>query len=202
MPADYARLLTELKERISSERLRVTLAANAAMILLYWDIGRAILQRQQSEGWGAKVIDRLSVDLSDAFPDMQGLLPRNLKYMRKFAETWPDKTIVQASLAQITWYHNLALLEKLDTPNERLWYAAQTVENGWSRNVLVMQIESNLHQRRGRAVTNFKTVMPPADSDMVAQVLKIHTCSIFLARLIPCTSAKSNKRSSIISNDF
>src|SRR5208337_2340601 len=84
MPADYVRLLAELKERITSERLRVTLAANAAMILLYWDIGQVILQRQQSEGWGAKVIDRLSVDLSEAFPDMQGLSPRNLKYMRKF----------------------------------------------------------------------------------------------------------------------
>ncbi|HQC19970.1 MAG TPA: PDDEXK nuclease domain-containing protein [Smithella sp.] len=172
MPADYGRLLTELKERITSERLRVTFAANAAMTLLYWDIGQAILHRQKHEGWGAKVIDRLSADLCEAFPDMHGLSPRNLKYMRKFAESWPDKTIVQASLAQITWYHNLALLEKLDTPDERLWYAAQTVENGWSRNILVMQIENSLHRRRGKAVTNFKTVMPPADSDMAAQAFK------------------------------
>jgi predicted nuclease of restriction endonuclease-like (RecB) superfamily len=115
LPSDYPSLLQDLKRRIETERLRVTLAANAAMVLLYWDIGRAILQRQEREGWGAKVIDRLSVDLRDAFPDMQGLSPRNLKYMRAFAEAWPDQAIVQATLAQITWYHNLALLEKLKT---------------------------------------------------------------------------------------
>jgi predicted nuclease of restriction endonuclease-like (RecB) superfamily len=124
LPADYQDLLQDLKQRIRRERLRVTLAANAAMVLLYWDIGRSILQRQKREGWGAKVIDRLSADLRDAFPDMQGLSPRNLKYMRAFAEAWPDRVIVQAPLAQITWYHNLALLEKLKTPYDRLWYAA------------------------------------------------------------------------------
>jgi predicted nuclease of restriction endonuclease-like (RecB) superfamily len=172
MPANYVSLLAELKERITSERLRVTFAANAAMILLYWDIGQAILHRQKREGWGAKVIDRLSVDLHKIFPDMQGLSPRNLKYMRKFAEVWPDRTIVQASLAQITWYHNLALLEKSDSRQERLWYAAQAAENGWSRNILVLQIENKLYQRRGKAVTNFKAELPPADSDMAAQVFK------------------------------
>lgn len=172
MPVDYKNLLAELKERITSERLRVTFAANAAMILLYWDIGQTILRRQKREGWGAKVIDRLSADLRKAFPNMHGLSPRNLKYMRKFAKAWPDKTIVQASLAQITWYHNVALLEKLDTQEARLWYAAQTLENGWSRNILVIQIESNLIGRRGKAVSNFNTVMPPADSDMAAQIFK------------------------------
>jgi len=172
LPADYSALLQDLKQRIRTERLRVTLAANAAMVLLYWDIGQAILQRQQREGWGAKVIDRLSADLREAFPDMQGLSPRNLKYMRAFAEAWPDRAIVQATLAQITWYHNLALLEKLKTPEERLWYAAKTIENGWSRDVLTLQIAGRLHQRQGKAVTNFPAALPPADSDMAAQVFK------------------------------
>lgn len=98
MPIDYQKLLAELQERITSERLRVTFTANAAMILLYWDIGAAILHRQKREGWGAKVIDRLSTDLHAAFPDMQGLSPRNLKYMRKFAEAWPACCMTSGNL--------------------------------------------------------------------------------------------------------
>ncbi|MBM4279037.1 MAG: DUF1016 domain-containing protein, partial [Deltaproteobacteria bacterium] len=112
MPENYGRLLEELKQRITTERLRVTMAANVAMVLLYWDIGQAILERQDSEGWGARVIDRLSNDLSKAFPDMKGLSPRNLKYMRAFAEAWPNRAIVQQLAAQIPWFHNCLLLDK------------------------------------------------------------------------------------------
>lgn len=172
MPENYGRLLEELKQRITTERLRVTMAANAAMVLLYWDIGQAILKRQESEGWGAKVIDRLSSDLSKAFPDMKGLSPRNLKYMRAFTEAWPDREIVQETLAQITWYHNLTLLEKLNSSEERLWYVEKIMKNGWSRNVLAMQIDLQLHKRQGKAVTNFRATLPPTDSDMAAQAFK------------------------------
>jgi predicted nuclease of restriction endonuclease-like (RecB) superfamily len=108
---------------------------------MYWNIGRSILDRQNSEGWGTKVIDRLSVDLKDEFPEMNGFSARNLKYMRKFAENWPDISIVQEVLAQISWYHNLALLEKLKDEQLRLWYARQSIENGWSRNILAIQIQ-------------------------------------------------------------
>jgi predicted nuclease of restriction endonuclease-like (RecB) superfamily len=172
LPADYASLLDKLKRRIAEERIRVVLAANAAMVLLYWDIGRAILERQEREGWGAKVIDRLSADLRAAFPDMHGLSPRNLKYMRTFAAAWPDRQIVQEVLAQITWYHNVALLDKLKKPEERLWYARQAIANGWSRNVLALQIERNLHERHGKAITNFPATLPPADSDMAVHIFK------------------------------
>ncbi len=172
LPADYASILSDLKERIQSERLRVTLSANSAMVLLYWDIGNTILTKQKKQGWGAKIIDRLSFDLKESFPDMTGLSPRNLKYMRAFAHSWPTRIIVQEALAQITWYHNLALLEKCSDADTRLWYAARTVENGWSRNVLVMQIESSLFERQGKALTNFQTSLPPAESDMAAQVFK------------------------------
>lgn len=172
MPADYAGLLADLKQRIASERVRVALAANSAMVLLYWDIGRSILQRQAEQGWGAKVIDRLSADLQEAFPDMQGLSSRNLKYMRKFAESWPDRSIVQGVLAQIPWYHHIALMEKCDTPEERLFYVREAASNGWSHNILCMQIESGLHQRQGKAVHNFALTLPPADSDMAAQVFR------------------------------
>lgn len=172
LPDGYGTLLTEIKERIRSERLRVVMAANAAMVLMYWDIGKTILDRQAREGWGAKVIDRLSHDLKEAFPDMNGLSPRNLKYMRKFAQAWPDREIVQRTVAQIPWRTNLALLEKCPEPETRLWYAAKAAENGWSRDILVMQIESGLHKREGKAINNFELALPPPDSDMAAQVFK------------------------------
>ena len=172
IPAEYAAVLSELKKRIQSERLRVTLAANSAMVLLYWDIGKVILDRQERQGWGAKVIDRLAHDLKTAFPDMSGLSPRNLKYMRKFAEAWPEREIVQRCVAQIPWRSNLALLDKLEDRQTRLWYAYNTIGNGWSREILAMQIESNLHKRQGKAINNFEMALPPADSDMAAQVFK------------------------------
>lgn len=172
LPADYGAMLHDLKQRIAGERLRTVLAANTGMVLLYWDIGRTILARQSAEGWGAKVIDRLSADLRQSFPDMAGLSPRNLKYMRAFAEAWPDRAIVQGPLAQITWYHNIALLEKLDDPRIRLWYAAKVRETGWSHNVLQLQIERQAHARQGKAVHNFPATLPPADSDLAAQVFK------------------------------
>lgn len=187
LPADYGVMLDALKERIRSERLRVVLAANSALLLLYWDIGQMILARQRQQGWGAKVIDRLSHDLRSAFPDMSGLSPRNLKYMRKFAEAWTERAIVQEALAQIPWYHNLALLEKCDDPQTRLWYAQKTVENGWSRNVLALQIESGLHIRQGSAINNFPQTLPPPDSDMAAQVFKDPYLFDFLGTAAPRT---------------
>ena len=171
-PGDYASWLADLKARIRQERLRVVLASNAVMVLLYWDIGRSILDKQAHQGWGSRVIDRLAGDLREAFPEMKGFSPRNLKYMRAFATTWPNRRIVQASLAQLTWYHHIALMEKLDNPESRLWYAAKTLEHGWSRNFLALQIESHAHRRQGKAQTNFPATLPPTDSDMAVQVFK------------------------------
>lgn len=172
LPTDYRIVLEGLKDRIQKERLRVTLAANSAMVLLYWDIGQTILERQRQQGWGAKIIDRLSHDLTEAFPDMKGFSPRNLKYMRTFAEAWTDRAIVQRVVAQLPWRSNVALLDKLDDPEIRLWYAEQTINNGWSRNVLAMQIEACLHKRQGKAIHNFDITLPPPDSDMAAQAFK------------------------------
>lgn len=172
LPADYVDVLNDIKHRVREERLRTIMAANSGMVLLYWDVGGIILRRQATEGWGARIIDRLSMDLRQAFPDMKGFSPRNLKYMRAFAAAWPERKIVQEVLAQITWYQNLALLEKLDGPSERLWYAKKTLEHGWSRNILAIQIETGLHERQGKAVTNFTATLPPSDSDMAVQVFK------------------------------
>ena len=172
LPMDYQTTLADLKKRIANERLRVTLSANAAMVLLYWDIGKIILARQEKQGWGAKIIDRLSEDLKEAFPEMRGFSPRNLKYMRTFAEQWPNREIVQCTVAQIPWRSNLTLLHKLDNSENRLWYAEQTIKNGWSKEILEMQIESGLHVRQGKAPNNFELTMPPEDSDMAKQVFK------------------------------
>ncbi|HAX76520.1 MAG TPA: hypothetical protein DCY88_11940 [Cyanobacteria bacterium UBA11372] len=111
MPEGYNDFLRDLRERIEETQVRAAIALNTELVLLYWQIGRDILTRQQQQGWGAKVINRLATDLRGAFPEMKGFSPRNLKYMRAFAETYPDEQIVQEVLAQITWYHNIALLE-------------------------------------------------------------------------------------------
>ena len=155
LPDTYPALLQELKQRIREAQLRASVSVNRELVLLYWRIGRDILVRQERERWGAKVIDRLAADLKKAFPEMKGFSPRNLKYMRAFAEAWPDEEFVQAVLAQITWYHNLTLLEKLAAEQDRVWYANASIQHGWSRNVLVHQIETALHKRSGSAVTNF-----------------------------------------------
>ena len=141
-------------------------------MLLYWGIGRDILSRQESEGWGAKVIDRLATDLGRAFPEMTGLSARNLEYMRAFAEAWPDPEFVQQVVALLPWGHNVRLLDAVKTASERAWYARQTIENGWSRNVLVHQIESGLFARQGGALTNFSRTLPAEQSELAQQILK------------------------------
>jgi predicted nuclease of restriction endonuclease-like (RecB) superfamily len=169
VPADYVATLNNIKQRINSRRLRAMIAANAAMVELYWEIGRIILDRQRTAGWGAKVIDRLSTDLRDTFPDVQGFSPRNLKYMRAFAAAWPDVTIVQRVVAQLAWRQNIVLLERLGDAPTRLWYAEQALRHGWSRDVLAMQIGSHAHARQGKIISNFTETLPPADSDMADQ---------------------------------
>ena len=171
-PEGYADWLADLKGRIHSAQQRATLAVNRELVLLYWHIGRDILARQASQGWGSRVIDRLAQDLRTAFPDMKGFSPRNLKYMRAFAEAWPDAEFVQVVLAQLPWYHQLALLDKLDSPDSRRWYAAKAIEHNWSRNVLVMQIETRLLERSGTAVTNFAASLPRPQSDLARESLK------------------------------
>jgi predicted nuclease of restriction endonuclease-like (RecB) superfamily len=172
MPEGYADWLVDLKSRIYSAQQRAALAVNCELVLLYWQIGRDILARQASQGWGAKVIERLAHDLRTAFPEMKGFSPRNLKYMRAFAEAWPDPEFVQAVLAQLPWYHQLALLDKLPAPEARRWYASQAIKHNWSRNVLVMQIETRLLERSGSAVTNFEASLPKPQSDLARESLK------------------------------
>lgn len=172
LPTGYGELLENLKARIRSARVQAALAVNRELVLLYWDIGRSILERQQQEGWGAKVIERLADDLRREFPDMQGLSRRNLLYMRAFAEAYPDREFVQQVAAQLPWFHNVTILTKVKDPAEREWYLRACVEHGWSRAVLTHQIESGLYHRQGKALTNFARTLPAPQSELAQQLLK------------------------------
>lgn len=127
------------------------------------------------------MIDRLSADLRQRFPGARGYSPRNLKYMRAFAAAWPDREVVQESLAQLPWYHQIALIEKLDSTDQRLWYAAAALDKGWSRGVLVIQIERRLHERAGKAISNFRETLPEPDSDFAQQATRDPYLFDFLA---------------------
>lgn len=172
MPAAYSSFVTGLKDLIKKEKLKAILNTNQKMILMYWHIGNAILNKQKEEGWGTKIIDRLSHDLKESFPEETGFSPRNLKYMRKFAEAWTDVEIVQRTVAQIPWRSNITLLDKLKDSTLRLWYAQKTIEYGFGKDTLVFQLESQLHKREGNTVNNFINTIPPIDSDFANQSFK------------------------------
>jgi len=172
LPSGYPELLQELKSRIRGAQVRAVLAVNRELVLLYWSIGRDILARQGSEGWGAKVIDRLARDLEVEFPGIEGFSPRSLKYMRKLAEAWPDDAFVQQLIAQLPWGHNLRVLDRVNDRPTREWYLRAALRHGWSQNVLAHMISSRLHEREGKAISNFSGTLPPEGSDMAEQILR------------------------------
>lgn len=169
---DYTLFLEDLKKRVYDSRYRAALQVNKELILLYHHIGNQILEAQAKQGWGAKVIDQLSKDLKSEFPEMKGFSTRNLKYMRKFAEEYPDLEFVQQAVAQLPWGHNVFLMDLVPEKNDRLFYIKNAIEHGWSRNIMVMQIETSLHKRQGQAVTNFKDRLPSSQSDLAHYTLK------------------------------
>lgn len=171
-PHSYETLLAELKARIRNAQVKTALSVNRDLVLLYWSIGPDILERQAREGWGSKVIDRLAKDLSQALPDSTGFSSRNLKYMRKLAGAYPDEQFVQQFVAQIPWGHHVRLLDMVADPSQREWYIRQVIQNGWSRAVLVHQIESKLYARQGKGLTNFDRTLPPLQSDLAQQLIK------------------------------
>lgn len=201
---DYGLILHDLKEKIRQARLRASVVVNAQLLQVYWEIGQVILEQQKKLGWGAKIIDRLAADLKVEFEDMKGLSVRNLKYMRAFAEAYPqfgqgsaiqiqspenqNTAIVQAQpaqmenqsldeivrvpLAQLTWYHHTTLLDKVKDPEIRQFYIQKTVEGGWTRDMLVNQIESGLHKRQGALTHNFQQTLPDYQSELTQQLFK------------------------------
>lgn len=172
IPTDYADWLADIKARVATARQRAALAANAELIQLYWQIGRDILERQQSAQWGDKVLDRLSSDLREAFPDMKGFSSRNLKYMKYFAEHCPLQAFGQQAAAQLPWFHIVTLLTKPPTAGAREWYAQRAVAEGWSRVTLELQIRNRLRERQGQAVTNFDARLPAPHSELAHETLK------------------------------
>lgn len=199
LPKKYEDIIDKLKEKIRQARINAVYTVNTQLLAIYWEIGKTVIDQQNSEGWGTKVIDRLSHDLKAEFPDMKGLSSRNIKYMRAFAEAYPyftesieaksksdeivqaplaqmDRSIntqnMQALLAQLSWYHHITLLDKIKDPDIRLFYILKTIESGWSRNVMVHQIESELHKRQGKIISNFQNTIPPNHSELMQQVFK------------------------------
>jgi predicted nuclease of restriction endonuclease-like (RecB) superfamily len=157
------------------------LAVNRELITLYWEIGSKIHLKQKSEGWGARTIENLSKDLKSIFPAMKGFSLTNIKYMVQFAKEYPEFAISQQVVGQIPWGHNVLFIQKLTSLEDRLWYVKKTIEHGWSRNVLVHWLDSELHKREGRAITNFQVTLPSPLSDLAHQTLKDPYCFDFLA---------------------
>ena len=185
LPADYPAFLESLKNRVRQAQTKAMLSVNRELIQLYWDIGRDIVERQDREGWGKNVVDRIAGDMQKAFPGLQGFSPVNVWRMRAFylayrrdpailsqAVTELDPARPPLAVADIPWGHNQTLLFKLKDQAQRLWYAAKTVEHGWSRAVLTVQIESDLFGRQGKAISNFAQTLPPPQSDLAQQSLK------------------------------
>jgi predicted nuclease of restriction endonuclease-like (RecB) superfamily len=172
LPPGYEEWLASLKRRIDGARQRAALAANHEQISMYHQIGCEIVERQRAQGWGARVIDRLSADLRAAFPDMRGFSTRNLKYMRTFAEECPAGRIGQQSAAQLPWFHIVTVLTKLSDPALREWYARRAVEESWARETLEIHITGRLHLRRGSAITNFEQRLPASEAGLAREVLK------------------------------
>ena len=171
---NYQTLLCSLKERVQKAQIKASLSINAQLIELYWQIGREILLQQFQKGWGQKIIEQLSLDLSKEFKDMKGFSSRNLKYMRKFALLFQEHSIVQQVAAQIPWGHNLVLMDKIKGVKRYIWYAKETINNSWSRNVLVNQIESDLYKRQGisKKLSTFQSTMPKPYSDLAQETMK------------------------------
>lgn len=190
LPPDYPAFLRDIKARIHAAQMRAALSANRELILLYWDIGRAIAERQKQAGWGAAVIPRLARDLRNELPEVKGFSERNLKLMAQFYGEYPrlfpigQRAVAQLSgttstdekgqplVAQLPWAHNVLLIQKVKDLPTRAWYMQATLANGWSRDVLTLMIDSRAHERQGRAVTNFADRLPPPQSDLAAQTLK------------------------------
>ena len=172
-PRGYAAWIAEVKSRVRAAQMRASLAVNRELLTLYWSIGRDLLERRARSRWGDGVIERASADLRAEFPNMQGFSASNLRYMRQFAESWPERDAIhQQPVGELPWGTNLVLLTKLKQREERLAYAAATLKHGWSRNMLSLHIEQGTVARAGKALTNFERTLPAPLSDLARESLK------------------------------
>lgn len=175
LDASYKEFISEIKERYQSAQLKAAHAVNKELIQFYWQLGKDIIEKQTQALWGSKFLEHLSSDLQSAFPGSKGFSVRNLKYMRKFAEVYPQLTIGQQAVAQLPWGHIIVLIEKIKDISAREWYANNALQNGVSRNILLIQIEQDLYSRQGQSenkVSNFKIRLPEPQSDLATNMLK------------------------------
>jgi predicted nuclease of restriction endonuclease-like (RecB) superfamily len=177
LPANYTKFFTSLKDKIRSAQIKGAIAVNKELIKLYWDIGKDIVEKQEQDGWGTKVLERVAKDLQNDFPGVEGFSRTNLFRMKAFYSAYAKVPQVVGQLEQlpifsIPWGHNVILLESLKQIEERLWYASKVIEHGWSRSMLTIWIDNDLYHREGKAITNFKAALPASQSDLAQQSLK------------------------------
>ena len=200
LPTGYAQWRKDIEHLIDTAKLRTALNVNVETLTLYWNIGKSILQKQEQEGWGKQVIEQLSKDLISRYPDDRGYSKRNLGYMKSFAMQYPDfpflqvslaklkelpilqatlaklegegKNFVQVPLVQISWYHHISLLPKVKDEAERAYYITETAQNGWSRDVMLLQIDNGYIHAKGHAINNFEQTLPPLQSDLARYIFK------------------------------
>lgn len=170
---DYLAFIQDIKQRIQGAQIKASVAVNQALLQLYWELAGRIVAKQQESVWGDGFLLQMSRDLQTEFPDMKGFSLRNLKYMRQWFQFWSAAPAIgQQLVAQIPWGHNLAIISKIKTTEQALFYVQKTIQNNWSRVVLTHQIESGLYLREGKAVTNFQNTLPAPHSDLARQILK------------------------------
>ena len=200
LPNGYEQWRKDIEHLIDTAKLHTALNVNVGTLTLYWNIGKSILHKQEQEGWGKQVIEQLSKDLISRYPDDRGYSKRNLGYMRSFAMQYPDfpflqvplaklrelpilqatlaklesegKDFVQVPLAQISWYHHISLLPKVKDEAERAYYITETAQNGWSRDVMLLQIDNGYIHAKGHAINNFEQTLPPLQSDLARYIFK------------------------------
>ena len=200
LPNGYAQWRKDIEHLIDTAKLHTALNVNVGTLTLYWNIGKSILQKQEQEGWGKQVIEQLSKDLISRYPDDRGYSVRNLRYMKRFASAYPDfpilqvplaelkelpilqatlaelenegREFVQVPLAQISWYHHISLLPKVKDKAERAYYITETAQNGWSRDVMLLQIDNGYIHAKGHTINNFEQTLPPLQSDLARYIFK------------------------------
>ena len=200
LPNGYEQWRKDIEHLIDTAKLHTALNVNVGTLTLYWNIGKSILQKQEQDGWGKQVIEQLSKDLISRYPDDRGYSVRNLRYMKRFASAYPDfpilqvplaelrklpilqatlaelenegREFVQVPLAQISWYHHISLLPKVKDEAQRAYYITETAQNGWSRDVMLLQIDNGYIHAKGHAINNFEQTLPPLQSDLARYIFK------------------------------
>lgn len=177
---EYDVFLEEIKHKIRLAKVTASMSANQILIRLYWDIGKSLLEKERANQWGARVIEKMAFDLGKEFPGVRGFAWRNLYSMRRFAEAYEQIDTHLNVFTLLPWGHNIVLLEKLKRVDERLWYAQKIIQNGWSRSMLLLWVDSDLYNREGKAITNFDRALPQPQSDLARELIKDPYCFDFL----------------------